>query len=168
MGYKIIGNDDSAEEIYKNYGKYPVIVSPDLPLIRKKLVRHYSEIGFKFCNLISPQAFISVSARIGNGVVIQTGVNISANSVIGDFVKLNTYSNVMHDCEIKKYSTIAPNAVILGKVRVMESCYIGANSTILPGITIGENSTIGAGAVVTKDIDASIIAAGNPARKLKK
>jgi UDP-2-acetamido-3-amino-2,3-dideoxy-glucuronate N-acetyltransferase len=44
---------------------------------------------------------------------------------------------------------------------------IGSNSTILCGITIGEDAVVGAGSVVTKDVPARAIVAGNPARVLR-
>lgn len=58
----------------------------------------------------------------------------------------------MHDCQIGKYTTIAPNAVILGRVKILQLCYIGSNSTILPEKIIRRKSIAGAGAVVTKDV----------------
>jgi maltose O-acetyltransferase len=53
-------------------------------------------------------------------------------------------------------------------VTIGDSVWIGGNVTILPGVTIGDNCTIGAGSVVTHDIPANSIAAGNPARVIKK
>ena len=53
-------------------------------------------------------------------------------------------------------------------VTIGDSVWIGGNVTILPGVTIGDNCTIGAGSVVTHDIPANTIAAGNPARVIKK
>jgi UDP-2-acetamido-3-amino-2,3-dideoxy-glucuronate N-acetyltransferase len=41
---------------------------------------------------------------------------------------------------------------------------IGSNATLLGGITVGQNAIIGAGSVVTKDVPANAIVAGNPAR----
>lgn len=52
-------------------------------------------------------------------------------------------------------------------VHVGENVFIGDNVTILKGVSIGDNCTIGAQSVVTHDIPANSIAAGNPARMLR-
>lgn len=52
-------------------------------------------------------------------------------------------------------------------ITIKDHVWIGGNTTVLPGVTIGENSIIGAGSVVTKDIPANVIAAGNPCRILR-
>lgn len=49
-------------------------------------------------------------------------------------------------------------------VTIGNNVWIGGNVTILPGVTIGDNCTIGAGSVVTRDIPANSLAAGNPAK----
>lgn len=51
--------------------------------------------------------------------------------------------------------------------RIGERCFIGAHSFILPGVTIGEGSIVGAGSVVTRDVPAGTIVAGNPARVVR-
>lgn len=160
----IIGKDDDAQELFKRYGKYTLVITPDAPNIRKRLVEYYGAIGYKFATIISPSAKISKSATIGEGTIIQYGVNISSECNIGRFCKLNTLCNVMHDNVIGDFSTIAPNAVLLGRVHVGEGSYIGANSTILPEKNIGNCATIGAGAVVTHDISSKMIVKGVPAR----
>lgn len=52
--------------------------------------------------------------------------------------------------------------VIIGK-----NVFIGTRSIILKGVTIGDNSIIGAGSVVTGDVPANVIAAGNPCKVIK-
>lgn len=46
---------------------------------------------------------------------------------------------------------------------VGRNCFIGARSILLPGVTVGDESIVAAGAVVTKDVPARTIVAGNPA-----
>lgn len=53
-------------------------------------------------------------------------------------------------------------------VRIGKCAFIGTNSIILPGVTVGEFAVVGAGSVVTKDVPAFTVVAGNPARVIKK
>ncbi|HOW08736.1 MAG TPA: acetyltransferase [Bacteroidales bacterium] len=167
-GYEIISNDENAGNLPDFYRSVPLIITPDKPLTRKVLYDYYSKLGFSFTSLISNKSFISESSKVNIGSVIQKGVNISSEAVIGKFVKLNSLCNVMHDSVVDDFTTVAPNAVILGKVRIGKHCYIGSNATILPGISICNNVTVGAGAVVTKDISTGGIYLGAPARLLIK
>ena len=50
------------------------------------------------------------------------------------------------------------------KTVVKKGASIGSGSTILSNVTIGENAIVGAGSVVTKDVPANSIVAGNPAK----
>lgn len=50
---------------------------------------------------------------------------------------------------------------------VKKGASIGSGATILSNVTIGEKAIVGAGSVITKDVSAGWVAAGNPARKLR-
>ena len=54
------------------------------------------------------------------------------------------------------------------KTLVKRGASIGSGSTLLGGIVIGENAVIGAGSVVTRNVAANTIVAGNPAKILRK
>ena len=164
LGYPVIGSDADAEALFPKYGKYKLVITPDSPRIREKLVNLYEAIGYDFATIISPLAIISKFSSIGKGSIIQDGVNVSACTTIGNYVKLNTNANVMHDNTISDYVTIAPNSVVLGRITVGRSSYIGANATVLPEIQIGHHSTIGAGSVVTKNIPGNSTVKGVPAK----
>jgi acetyltransferase-like isoleucine patch superfamily enzyme len=95
------------------------------------------------------------------------------------------YNNSLIDTLIPQFVEIgdnfvsAPGSIILAhdaslfrhtgyyrveKTVIGNDVFLGANATILPGITIGDGAIIGAGAVVTKDVAAYTVVAGNPAR----
>lgn len=95
------------------------------------------------------------SIEIGQGVKLGAGVMIFDT----DFHSLDWRDRADHtDIEkrIKKPIVIEPFV------------FIGANSIILKGVSIGEKSIIGAGSVVSQDIPAGEIWAGNPVRFIKK
>lgn len=166
--FNILCSDEGAKSLDELYKKYPIIIAPDKPEIRNKLFLYYQNLEFSFCSIISVYSMISTSAVIGEGTIVQNGVNISCEVNIGRFVKLNTNCNIMHNSVIGDFTTIAPNAVILGNVKIGKFCYIGANATILPNIEICDNVIIGAGAVVVKNIRENKILVGNPAKELIK
>ena len=50
---------------------------------------------------------------------------------------------------------------------IKKGAWLGANVTVLPGITIHEGAIIGSGSVVTHDVAANCVVAGNPAKVIK-
>lgn len=54
------------------------------------------------------------------------------------------------------------------QTRVRKGASIGSGATILSNVVIGENAIVGAGSVVTKDVPADVIVAGNPAKMLRR
>ncbi|MHC8421036.1 sugar O-acetyltransferase [Streptomyces sp. NB004] len=52
-------------------------------------------------------------------------------------------------------------------ITIGDNVWLGGGAIVLPGVTIGDNSVIGAGAVVTKDVPATVVAVGNPARPVR-
>ena len=57
--------------------------------------------------------------------------------------------------------------VKIAPVRIANRAWLGFNVAVLPGVTVGEGAVVGACSVVTRDVPAWTIAAGNPARVLR-
>lgn len=97
-----------------------------------------------------------------NCVILDTArVDIGAGAFIGPGVCLACSGHAI-DPRQRAQGIGSSRPITLG-----ENVWIGANATICGGVTIGDGSIIGAGAVVTRDIPAGVIAAGNPCRVLR-
>ena len=88
------------------------------------------------------------------------GIKIGANSMIASGAYLTDAD--WHDI----YDRTRPIGNT-GKIELSENVWIGDRATICKGVSIGRNSIVGASAVVTKDVPANVIVAGNPARIVK-
>lgn len=118
--------------------------------------------------------------EIGGYSVIHSHVWIGDGVIIKDGVKVQAFAFIPYGVTIEANAFIGPRVTFLNdlyppsqgkgwKRTVVEgNASIGGGAVILPGITIGEGALIGAGAVVTKDVPAFEIWAGNPAKFLRK
>jgi acetyltransferase-like isoleucine patch superfamily enzyme len=115
---------------------------------------------------IQKNAFIGKNCKISSHTFICEGVHIEDNVFIGHNV---TFINDKHPRATNIDGSIQSEAdwkVV--ETFIKKGASVGSSSTIMCGITIGENSIIGAGAVVTKDVPSNSIAAGVPAKVIKK
>lgn len=92
------------------------------------------------------------------------GISIGKSVGIGPYTKILTSVHTETQPEIP----VIDNELIFNEVVIGDGCDIGIGTIILPGIHIGEGSIIGAGSIVTKDLPAYSVCAGNPAKQLRK
>lgn len=107
--------------------------------------------------LIGSRSFIGVGNVIIGPVEIADHVMTAQNVVISGMN--HSYEDIHTPPTMQKIST--------SRIVISENVWVGANSVITAGVSIGKHSIIGAGSVVTKDIPAYCVAAGNPAKIIK-
>lgn len=114
---------------------------------------------------IQKNASVGKRCKISSHTFICEGVSIEDNVFIGHGVTFINDSyprataadgNLQTEADWKVEHTL-----------IKKGASIGSGSTILSNVTVGENSIVGAGSVVTKDVPANSIVAGNPARFLR-
>jgi UDP-2-acetamido-3-amino-2,3-dideoxy-glucuronate N-acetyltransferase len=134
------------------------------------------------------QAQVRERARIGARCIIAKNVYVDTDVVIGDDVKVQNNVSLFHGVTIEDGVFIGPHVCFtndrvprainvdgsrktdadwdVSPILVRHVAALGANATILPGVTIGRWAMVGSGSVVTHDVAAYELVAGNPARRL--
>lgn len=126
-----------------------------------------------------PGAYAVACSKIslGNRVIIRPGSMLFADPrdggaeiVIEDDVMLGSGVQIYvhnHRFDTPDIPIIDQGHYPSQSVTLKRGCWIGANTIILPGVTVGENAVVGAGSVVTRNIAARMLAAGNPAKVIR-
>jgi UDP-2-acetamido-3-amino-2,3-dideoxy-glucuronate N-acetyltransferase len=114
---------------------------------------------------IQKGASIGKNCKISSHTFICEGVHIEDNCFIGHGVMFTNDLFPRATNEDGSQQTDADWSMV--ETFVKKGASIGSNATILCGITIGENALVGAGAMVTKNVPANAVVAGNPAKIIK-
>lgn len=126
------------------------------------------------------------TVTLGDRVLLHRYVKLSAyggkieigdNSYIGDrteihageLVKIGNNVNIAWDCNIldRDYHAFESESEVVKPVTICDNVWIGVRSIVLKGVTIGEGAVVAAGSVVTRDVPARCLVAGNPAKVIK-
>jgi acetyltransferase-like isoleucine patch superfamily enzyme len=149
-------------------------IAPDVELGQNvKLSKFINLYGCKIGDNTKIGAFVEIqkNATIGNNCKISShtfvceGVTIEENAFIGHSVTFINDSYPRATTGEGQMQTEADWKV--ERTVVKRGASIGSGSTILSNVVIGENAIVGAGSVVTKDVPANAIVAGNPAKLLR-
>jgi acetyltransferase-like isoleucine patch superfamily enzyme len=127
--------------------------------------------------------------EVGEETKIGAFVEIQKNSRVGKRCKISSHTFICEGVEIEDNVFIGHSVTFINdsyprataasgelqtetdwkveKTIVRKGSSIGSGSTILSNVAIGENAIVGAGSVVTKDVPANAIVAGNPAKVLR-
>lgn len=114
-----------------------------------------------------PQLTICDGAYLGDHLTILCAdkVMIKENVLMANYITIATEN---HGTDPEESICYGKQPLKTAPVCIGEGSWIGEKAVILPGVTIGEKAIIAAGAVVTKNVPAYSIAAGNPAKIIKK
>jgi acetyltransferase-like isoleucine patch superfamily enzyme len=141
-------------------------------------------------NVVLQDCINLYGCRIGDHTKIGPFVEVQRNAMVGRNCKIQSHSFICEGVTIEdevfvghgvmfindRYPRAATDAGALQAesdwtvvhTTVRKGASIGSNATILCGVTVGEGAIVGAGSVVTKDVPARTVVAGNPAKVIRK
>lgn len=166
--YNIVGLIDFKEKVGESLLGYPIIdCDENLPkhiietnyfLItlgqiksaqrRKEIYEYAKSFGAKFATVISPRAYVSKHAKIGEGTIIMHDALLNAGVEVGENCIINTKALLEHDVKVSNHCHISTSAILNGDVKVKDESFVGSNSTIVQGVEVLEKSFIKAGSLV--------------------
>jgi acetyltransferase-like isoleucine patch superfamily enzyme len=156
-------------------GEHPWILGlPDIKLAAGSTISAGNSVSLfsaKWANPLRPPRRLSLvtlqasaSINIGHGVGISSSVIVCATKIdIGDGTFIGAEC-IIADTDFHGLPLHVENEARTAPISIGRAVFIGTRSIILKGVKIGDRAVIGAGSVVTKDIPAGCVAAGNPAR----
>lgn len=135
-------------------------------------------------------AFVNLyGCEIGDETKVGTFVEIQGGAVVGRRCKISSHTFICEGVTIEDEVFIGHNVTFINDLipratsadgalqsaddweciptRICKGASIGSSATILCGVTVGAGAMVGAGSVVTRDVPAGAVVAGNPARILK-
>jgi len=127
LGYEIIGTDNDLPALRKHYD-YALVTIGQLASaeLRIKLYTRLKELGFILPTIISPHAYLSKHATLGEGTVVMHHALINAGAKVGSNCIINSKALIEHDAIVEDHCHISTGAILNGGVRVAKGSFIGS------------------------------------------
>jgi UDP-2-acetamido-3-amino-2,3-dideoxy-glucuronate N-acetyltransferase len=127
----------------------------------QSFVRERSVIGAR--SVIGRGSVVDNDVRVGARARVQTGVYLTAFSVVEDDVFVGPGATTTNDDTMSRH---APQTALRGST-LRRACRVGGGAVLTPGVEIGEEAYVAAGAVVTRDVPPRKVVMGVPARVVR-
>jgi sugar O-acyltransferase (sialic acid O-acetyltransferase NeuD family) len=148
LGYEIIGSDDRIEKLASEGYSFMVTVGQIRSAqLRKKLFGKLLKHNAKVATVISPRAYVSKHATVGEGTVVMHDALINADVCIGKNCIINSKALVEHDAKVEDHCHISTAAVVNGGVVVQEGTFFGSGAVSKEYVQTEKEDFIKAGSV---------------------
>lgn len=150
--YPILQSEVEVKQFFEN--ESPIFIAcQENSLKRRESHAMLSKWGGIAFSLFSSQSLISRFNKISNnGVIIQVHCDVSAGVILEEGVSIGMQSLIGHDVQIGSFSSVGVKTCLLGYVQIGENCQIEHGVTIMPNVKIGNNVFISSNQTITKDI----------------
>ena len=129
-----------------------------------KSVNAWARSGSNIIETFRPEATVNIGNRVrlnGCGIQAASKIEIGDDVILGSCTIVDTDHHPVSP-ENRKSGAVRTKPIIIGR-----NAWIGG-AAVLKGVSVGENSVVGLGSVVTEDVPANVVVAGNPARVVRR
>ena len=153
LGYPILAEDGDLPALLRQYRFFLVTVGQIKSCQRRKQL--YEAIrtgGGEPTTIVSPLAYVSRHARLGQGTIVMHHALINAGAAIGDNCIINSKALIEHDTVVGNHCHISTGALLNGGVVVESECFLGSGAVAREGVRIGQGAIVGSHSRVHHDL----------------
>lgn len=158
LSYEIIATDSDLPDLIKEYEFFLITIGQiKSPEKRISIFKRLKTLGAKLPKIISPLAYVSKHAQVGEGTIVMHHTIVNAGAGIGRNCIINTKALVEHDAVVSDHCHIATGALVNGGVRIGPKTFLGSNAVTREYVEIGDTCVIGAGEKIVTNIASNSI-----------
>lgn len=143
---KVVGAVSDLSMLFTEYKLLIVTIGNNA--VREQIYGIANRIGYAFPNLTHPSAYVSPYAKIGWGCVLLNNSIVQNGSKVGNGVLLNPGVEIHHDCSMDDFSLVYTNSVMRTYAKVGKRVRIGSNVTISNEVIVPDDADIKNGTVL--------------------
>jgi sugar O-acyltransferase (sialic acid O-acetyltransferase NeuD family) len=144
FGYEVLGTDQELPQLL-TLTRYALVAIGQIKTAAPR-VRFYEaaiQYGGSLPTIISPRAYVSPRAQIGNGTIVMAGAVINAGATVGRNCIVNSLALIEHDAVVGDHCHISTAAVLNGGAKIGSQTFVGSNATIREGIVVDREFVVG-------------------------
>lgn len=150
-GYDVIGFDEDLTALHKRY-TFALVTCGQIksPQPRMRLFHTLKTAGFVLPTIVSPQAHVARSARLGEGTIVMHFACVGPDAQVGANTIVNTRALIEHDASIGSHCHVATAAVVNGAATVGDRTLIGSGAVCREGLAVGADCIVAMGERIVK------------------
>jgi sugar O-acyltransferase (sialic acid O-acetyltransferase NeuD family) len=148
LGYPVVGTDEEVGH-YVAAGAHFLVCLGQIRTasLRRNAYERVKAAGGTLATIVSPLAYVSPSAILGEGTIVMHRAVVNVSAIIGDNVIINTMALVEHDATVGSHCHVSTAAVLNGGARIGVGSFVGSNAVVIQGATVPEDDFVPAGVV---------------------
>lgn len=146
LGYPFLGMDADLDRLRALYDCALVTIGQiSGPAVRSRVFLHLRALNYEMPAIVSPRAYVSKHATVGEGTIVLHDALVNARASIGQNCIINTKALIEHDSNIGDNCHVSTGAIVNGGVTLGSGSFLGSNAGTKQLAVVNENEFVRAG-----------------------